>query len=85
MACSLQRMACFLKQRSLEGRNGNNIPQLELFGESAWDFICAIFESGWDQLYSSSDTSIRDIFVLEISRTTVVWPAMTPPPPPRNL
>ena len=60
MACSLQRMACFLKQRSLEGRNGNNIPQLELFGESAWDFICAIFESGWDQLYSSGDTSIRD-------------------------
>jgi len=60
MACSLQRMACFLKQRSLEGRNGNNIPQLELFGESAWDFTCAIFESGWDQLYSSGDTSIRD-------------------------
>jgi len=35
MACSLQCMACFLKQRSLEGRDGNNIPQLELFGESA--------------------------------------------------
>ena len=35
MACSLQRMACFLKQRSLERRDGNNIPQLELFGESA--------------------------------------------------
>jgi len=48
MACSLQRMACFLKQRSLEGRDGNNIPQLELFGESAWEFISAIFESGWD-------------------------------------
>ena len=48
MACSLQRMACFLKQQSLEGRDGNNIPQLELFGESAWVFISAIFESGWD-------------------------------------
>jgi len=35
MACSLQRMACFLKQRSLEGCDGNNISQLELFGESA--------------------------------------------------
>jgi len=48
MACSLQCMACFLKQQSLEGRDGNNIPQLELFGESAWVFISAIFESGWD-------------------------------------
>jgi len=60
MACSLQRMACFLKQRSLEGRDGNNIPQLALFGESAWEFISAIFESGWDQLHSSSSTTIRD-------------------------
>ena len=60
MACSLQRMVCFLKQRSLEGRNGNNIPQLELFGESAWVFISAISESGWDQLYSTKNTTIRD-------------------------
>ena len=60
MACSLQRMACFLKQRSLEGRDGNNIPQLELFGKSAWEFISAIFESGWDQLHSSKNTTIRD-------------------------
>ena len=35
MACSLQCIACFLKQWSLEGHNSNNIPQLELFGESA--------------------------------------------------
>jgi len=60
MACSLQCMACFLKQRSLEGRNGNNIPQLELFGESAWEFISVIYESGWDQLHSSKNTTIRD-------------------------
>jgi len=60
MACSLQRMVCFLKQRSLEGRDGNNIPQLELFGKSAWEFISAIFESGWDQLHSSKNTTIHD-------------------------
>jgi len=59
MACSLQCMACFLKQRSLEGRDGNNIPQLALFSESAWEFISAIFESGWDQLHSSTNTTIR--------------------------
>jgi len=60
MACSLQCMACFLKQRSLEGRNGNSIPQLELFSESAWEFISTIFESGWDQLHSSENTTICD-------------------------
>ena len=53
-------MACFLKQHSLEGHDGNNIPQLELFGESTWDFISIIFESGWDQLHSSENTSIRN-------------------------
>jgi len=55
----VHNMACFLKQRSLEGRDGNNIPQLALFGESAWEFISAIFESGWDQLHSSTSTTIR--------------------------
>jgi len=60
MACSLQCIACFLKQQSLEGRDGNNIPQLELFGKSAWVFISAIFESGWDQLHSSKNTTICD-------------------------
>jgi len=31
MACSLQHIVCFLKQRSLTGHNGNNIAQLKLF------------------------------------------------------
>ena len=60
MACLLQCIAYFLKQRSLEGRDGNNIPQLELFGKSAWVFISTIFESGWDQLHSSKNTIIHD-------------------------
>ena len=46
ISCSLQRMACFLRQHNLEGHNGNNIKQLDPFGQSAWDFISAIFESG---------------------------------------
>jgi len=60
MACLLQCIACFLKQQSLEGRDGNNIPQLELFSESAWEFISAIFESGWDQLHSFENTTIHN-------------------------
>jgi len=60
MACSLQRIAYFLKQQNLVGRDGNNISQLELFGESAWEFISTIFKSGWDQLHSSRNTTIHD-------------------------
>jgi len=36
MACSLQHIVCFLKQKSLTGHNGNNIAQLKLFRESAY-------------------------------------------------
>jgi len=57
-------MACFLRQRNLEGCNGNNIRQLGPFGKSAWDFISAIFEAGWNQLITSDNTSIRDNVVV---------------------
>ena len=46
ITCSLQHIACFLRQKNLKGYNGNNIKQLGLFGKSAWDFILAIFEAG---------------------------------------
>jgi len=64
-------MACFLKQQSLEGRDGNNIPQLELFGKSAWDFISMIFKSGWNQLHSSENTSIRDNISTHFGNTQI--------------
>jgi len=53
-------LSSFLKQRNLEGRDGNSIPQLDLFSESAWSFISAIFESGWDQLDTSEKSSFQE-------------------------
>ena len=70
IACSLQRMACFLRQRNLEGRNGNNIRHLDPFGESAWDFISAIFESGRDTLTTSNESTIRSNIAKEFSKKT---------------
>jgi len=46
VTCSLKCMACFLRQRNVKDQNANSIRQLDPFGESAWDFILAIFESG---------------------------------------
>ena len=71
ITCSLQHMACFLRQRNLEGHNGNNISQLSTFGELAWKFISAIFESGWDQLTTSDDTPIRDNIMTKFSKVNI--------------
>jgi len=70
ISCSLQRMACFLRQRNLEGRNGNNIKQLDPFGQSAWDFISAIFESGWDILTTANKSTIRGNIAKEFGKAT---------------
>jgi len=46
ITCSLKCMACFLRQRNVRDQDANSIRQLDPFGESAWDFVLAIFESG---------------------------------------
>jgi len=64
-------MACFLRQRNLEGCNANNIRQLDPFGELAWDFILAIFKSGWDMLTTSNDSPIRNNVARKFSKSTI--------------
>jgi len=70
ITCSLQRMAYFICQRSLENRNANNIRQLGSFGKSAWDFILAIFESSWDVLTTANKSSIRSNVIKEFGKKT---------------
>jgi len=70
ISCSLQCMACFLRQHNLEGRNGNNIKQLDPFGQSAWDFISAIFKSGWDILTTANELTIRGNITKEFGKVT---------------
>jgi len=70
ISCSLQRMACFLRQCNLEGHNRNNIKQLDPFGQSAWDFISTIFESGWDILTTANKSTIRGNIAKEFGKAT---------------
>jgi len=63
-------MACFLRQRNLKGYNGNNIKQLDPFGQSAWDFISAIFKSGWDILTTDNKSTIRGNIAKEFGKAT---------------
>jgi len=56
IAYSLQRIATFIKQRSLSDRDGLDIPQISDFGFAAWDLISAIYNSGWDKLVADNNS-----------------------------
>jgi len=74
-------MASFLWQQNLEDRDGNNIPQLALFGDSAWTFMSAMFESGWDRLLTSGNISFRDSVSLQFGRSANTSPNTDPSNP----
>jgi len=73
--CSLKRMACFLRQRNVKDRDANSIRQLDPFSESTWDFISAIFESGWDTIITANKSSIRDNVTKEFGKSTKPSPS----------
>jgi len=73
--CSLKCMACFLRQRNVKERDANSIRQLDPFGESAWDFVSAIFKSGWDTLITANKSSIRDNVTKEFGKSTKPSPS----------
>ena len=80
MACSLQCIACFLKQQSLEGRDGNNIPQLELFGKSAWcSYPRSLNLAGTSSIHPKTPLSVTtSLPMLEICKP-VIGPLRTMP------
>jgi len=75
ITCSLKCMACFLRQRNVKERDANSIRQLDPFGKSAWDFISAIFKSGWDTLITANKSSIRDNVTKEFGKSTKLSPS----------
>jgi len=99
ITCSLKRMAYFLRQRNIKDRDANSIRQLDPFGESAWDFISAIFESGWDTLITANKSFIRDNVTKEFGKSTKPSPSANtrhgahinkvpppiPPPPSKEI
>jgi len=56
IACSLQRIATFIKQRPLGDSDGRDFPQISDFGMAAWDLISAIYNSGWDKLVADDNS-----------------------------
>jgi len=52
---SLHRIATFVRERRLEDKTAENIPQIMEFCSAAWDFLSSIYESGWDKLKANKD------------------------------
>ena len=57
---SLKCAATYVRQTNLSKGDPNILPQLDLFGNAAWDFITAIYESNWDQLHIKNGISFRN-------------------------
>ena len=56
ITCSLQRIATFIKWRSLGNKTGNDIPQITEFGFAAWNLITAIYKSRWNKLLADNNS-----------------------------
>ena len=57
--CSLIHMAEFIRQRNIWNWDGNEIPQIDSFGEAAFNFISAIYKAGWDKLNTLDKATLR--------------------------
>jgi len=68
ITCSLHRITSFVRQWKLEDKIANNISQITKFGFVAWDFLTAIYESGWDKLAVSKDKSFRQTVSLQFNK-----------------
>ena len=67
VSCSLIHMAKFIRQRNITNHNGNKIPQIDSFGEAAFNFITAIYEAGWNKLFTSDKNTLRQKIQVQFS------------------
>ena len=51
--CLLHRIAAFVRQHKLEDKTAKDISQILEFGFVAWNFLLAIYKSGWDRLVAN--------------------------------
>ena len=66
IACSLYRMAVFIRQRKLKDKTTKDISQIVEFRFTAWNFILSIYESGWDKLNANkNNNSFRQCVILQ--------------------
>jgi len=65
---SIQRAATYIRQRNLSSSDPNTLSQLSLFGNAAWNFLSAVYESQWDRLHIIDNISFRDRVLAQFNR-----------------
>ena len=66
------RIVVFIRQHKLKNKTVKDIPQISEFGFIAWDFLLAIYESGWDKLEANKNQkSFRQCISAQFNRKSV--------------
>jgi len=52
---SLRHMTNYIRNKNIKPNKVNNVPDLKGVGKAAWNFILALYNSGWDSLVSDKD------------------------------
>ena len=54
-------MGKYIKGKSIDNSNPNNVKDLEGIGKAVWEFLSSIYNSHWDKLYiDDSNTTFRN-------------------------
>jgi len=57
---SLKQITNYIRNKGINCNKLNNVPDLKKMGKVVWNFISAIYDSGWDSLVSNDNNcSIR--------------------------
>jgi len=58
---SLYKMGRYIKGKSINSNNANDVKDLEGIGKAVWEFLPAVYDSHWDSLYADdSKISFRN-------------------------
>ena len=58
---SLHRMEKYIKGKSINNSNPNNVKDLKGMGKAVWEFLSSIYNLRWDGLYvDNSNTTFRN-------------------------
>ena len=64
---SLNQITKYILNKSVERGKVNNFEDLKGIGKVAWEFISAIYDSGWDTLYVDNNTLFKNKVTLKFT------------------
>ena len=50
-------MAKYIKNKKIDVSESNKVPKLKGIGKAAWNFLSAIYNSGWNLFFADKDNN----------------------------